>query len=176
MTIETERLLLRPFREDDREPFAAINADPRVNEWLGGPITREMSDTVIDRCITQIATDGFGFCAAERKADGRLVGMIGIRRNVGPPAPTAVELGWRLAVDAQGSGLATEGAQAALDWGLTNLPDEEILAWTASTNLRSQAVMRRIGMTADPARDFDHTGLAPDHPLRRHVVFAARRR
>lgn len=173
--IESERLILRAFREDDREAFAAINGDPRVNEWLGGPISRAQSDATLDRINAQIAEDGFGFYAAERKADGRLIGMIGIRHSYGPPAPTAIELGWRLAVDAQGTGLATEGAKAALDWGFANLDVAEILAWTASTNVRSQAVMRRIGMRHDPARDFDHTGLAEDHPLRRHVVFAAKR-
>lgn len=173
--IETERLILRAFREDDREAFAAINGDPRVNEWLGGPISRERSDDTLDRINAQIAADGFSFWAAERKADGRLVGMIGLRRNVGPPAPTALELGWRLSPDAQGTGLATEGAKAALDWGFANVETDEILAWTASTNVRSQAVMRRIGMRHDPTRDFDHTGLAEDHPLRRHVVFVAER-
>jgi len=173
--IETERLILRPFRDGDRGPFAAINADPRVGDWLGGPITREQSDAMVDRINAQIAADGFGFWAAERRSDGRLVGMIGLRRNVGPPAPMALELGWRLSPDAQGAGLATEGARAAMDWGFANLDTHEILAWTASTNVRSQAVMRRIGMTPDPARDFDHTGLADGHPLRRHVVFAVKR-
>jgi RimJ/RimL family protein N-acetyltransferase len=84
-------------------------------------------------------------------------------------------MGWRLAVGAQGQGLATEGARAALDWGFANLDVNEILAWTADSNVASQAVMRRIGMTPDPSRDFDHPRLAEDHPLRRHVVFAARR-
>lgn len=173
--IETERLILRAFRDEDRTPFAAINADPRVADWLGGPITREQCDALVDRVNAQIAADGFGFFAAERKGDGQLVGMIGIRRNVGPPAPTAIEVGWRLAVEAQGTGLATEGARAALDWGFANVDTNEILAWTAATNVRSQAVMRRIGMVHDPARDFDHTGLPEGHPLRRHVVFVAKR-
>ena len=91
------------------------------------------------------------------------------------PAPGAIELAWRLHPDAQGFGLATEGAAAARDWAFANLSVDEIVAITADTNLRSQAVMRKIGMTADPARDFDHPRLAPDHPLRRHVMFAARR-
>ena len=173
--IETDRLILRPFREDDRGPIAAINGDPRVGDWLGGPITRAQSDAFVDRVNAQIAEDGFGFFAAERKADGRIVGMIGIRRNANPPAPLAVELGWRLAVEAQGTGLATEGAQACLAWGFANLDVDEILAWTAATNVRSQAVMRRIGMTPDPARDFIHTSLPEGHPLRPHVVFAAKR-
>jgi len=173
--IETERLILRAFRDEDRAPFAAINADPRVADWLGGAMDRAACDAMVDRINRQIEADGYGFFAAERKADGRLVGMIGIRRQVGGPGPTAIELGWRLAHDAQGSGLATEGARAALEWGFANLETDEILAWTAATNVRSQAVMRRIGMVPDPGRDFDHTALAEDHPLRRHVVFVAKR-
>ena len=173
--IETERLILRPLREEDRDAIAAINGDPRVNEWLGGPIGREASDAFVDRIKAQIAADGFGFYGAERKADGKLIGMIGIRRNITPPAPIAIELGWRLAVEAQGTGLATEGARACLDWGFANLDVGEILAWTGAINVRSQAVMRRIGMVPDPARDFDHTGLPADHPLHRHVVFVAKR-
>ena len=173
--IETERLILRAFRDEDRAPFAAINADPRVGDWLGGPIAREQCDALVDRINAQIAADGFGFWAAERKADSRVVGMIGIRRNVSAPAPIAIEVGWRLAVDAQGAGLATEGAKAALDWGFANVDADEILAWTAATNVRSQAVTRRLGMRHDPARDFDHTGLPDGHPLRQHVVFVAKR-
>jgi RimJ/RimL family protein N-acetyltransferase len=173
--IETERLILRPFGDEDREPFAAINGDPRVGDWLGGAVDRAASDAMIERINAQIARDGFGFWAAERKADRRLVGMIGIRRQLdGPPAP-CLELGWRLSADTWGQGLATEGAAAALAWGFATQPADEILAWTAATNLRSQAVMRRIGMAPDPTRDFDHPTLPPGHPLRRHVVFAARR-
>jgi len=173
--IETERLILRAFREDDRAPLAAINGDPRVGEWLGGAIDRAASDALLDRLNAEIARDGFGFFAAERKADGRLVGMIGIRaQKDAPPAP-CLELGWRLAVEAQGQGYATEGARALLDWGFATQGNDEILAWTAASNLRSQAVMRRIGMDPDPALDFDHPALAEDHPLRRHVVFVAKR-
>jgi RimJ/RimL family protein N-acetyltransferase len=173
--IETDRLILRAFREEDRAPLAAINGDPRVGEWLGGAIDRTASDALLDRLNAEIARDGFGFFAAERKADGRLVGMIGIRaQKDAPPAP-CLELGWRLAVEAQGQGYATEGARALLDWGFATQGNDEILAWTAASNLRSQAVMRRIGMDPDPARDFDHPALAEDHPLRRHVVFVAKR-
>jgi len=173
--IETERLILRRWREEDRAPFAAINGDPRVGDWLGGAIDAAASDALVERLTLQIAKDGFGFFAAERKVDGLLVGMIGIRaQKDAPPAP-CLELGWRLAVDAHGQGLATEGAAALRDWGFATQDADEILAWTAQPNERSQAVMRRIGMTHDPSRDFDHPVLAADHPLSRHVVFAIRR-
>ena len=173
--IETERLILRPWREADREPFAAINGDPRVGDWLGGAIDRAASDAIVDRLNAEIERDGFGNWAAERKADRRLVGMIGLRlQRDAPPAP-CLELGWRLAADTWGQGLATEGAAAALTWGFETQGAAEILAWTAATNLRSQAVMRRIGMAPDPSRDFDHPSLPVGDPLRRHVVFVAKR-
>lgn len=173
--IETERLILRAFTDEDRAPFAAINGDPRVSDWLGGPIDPAASDAIIDRVNVQIAEHGHGFFAAERKADGRLIGMIGIRAQTDAPPAPCLELGWRLAVEAQGLGFATEGAQATLVWGFANRDVAEILAWTAHNNLRSQAVMTRIGMRHDPTRDFDHPVLGADHPLRRHVVFAAGR-
>ena len=175
--IETERLILRAFRDEDREAFAAINGDPRVGDWLGGVIDRAASDAMLDRINSHIQEHGFGFWAAERRADGRLIGAIGliVAGAQGPLPPGALELAWRLHPDAQGQGLATEGAAAARNWAFENLATDELVAMTASTNLASQAVMRRIGMTPDPSRDFDHPRLAEDHPLRRHVVFAARR-
>lgn len=173
--IETDRLILRAFRDEDRAPFAAINGDPRVGDWLGGVRDRAATDELIDRINAGIAANGYDFWAAERKSDGVLVGMIGLRLELHDPPAPCFEMGWRLAVAAQGQGLATEGARAVLDWGFANLQTDEILAWTADTNVRSQAVMRRIGMSHDPARDFDHPRLAEDHPLRRHVVFAAKR-
>lgn len=173
--IETGRLILRPFREADRPAFAAINADPRVADWLGGPLSRAGSDALLDRTNAHIACRGFGFWAAERKGDGRLVGMIGLRAEPDAPLAPCIEMGWRLAADVQGQGLATEGARAALAWGFVSLDAEEILAWTAASNLRSQAVMRRIGMTPSPERDFGHPKLPSEHPLRPHVVFAVRR-
>ena len=171
--IETERLILRPYREEDREAFAALNGHPEVGAWLSGVMSRPESDAMMDRVSGQITAQGFGFWGAERKADGRLVGMIGLLvMGADLPAPGAIELGWRLHPDAQGSGLATEGAAAARDWAFANLDVDEVVAITAQTNVRSQAVMRKIGMTPDSARDFDHPRLAQDHPLRRHVFFS----
>lgn len=172
--IETDRLILRPFRDDDREPFAAINGDPRVSDWLGGPIDRAASDAAIDQINTHIGEHGFGFWAAERRADGRLIGMIGLKRMSPelPPAP-AIEAGWRLSPDAWGQGLAAEGARAALAWGFTYLTASEIIAITAVGNRRSRAVMEKIGMVEQPGRAFDHPLMDATHPLRRHVVYAA---
>ncbi|PZQ61525.1 MAG: N-acetyltransferase [Phenylobacterium zucineum] len=174
--IRTERLLLRAWRDEDLDALDAINSDPRVHDWLGGPISREQSQAMMVRVNDHIDRHGFGFFAAEQVTDGRLIGAIGLQvlRDELPPAP-GVELGWRLSPDAQGTGLATEGAAAVLAWGFANLDLDELVAFTATGNVRSQAVMRRIGMRHDPARDFDHPVLAEDHPLRRHVLFAAKR-
>lgn len=174
--IETERLILRPWRDRDRAAFAEINADPRVHDWLGGPIPPAATDAMVDRINAAMAANGFGLWAAEHRADGRLAGMIGLSR-VGAgdlPVGPCVEIGWRLHPDFWGQGLASEGARAVLDWGFGPGGLAEILAFTAQSNRASQAVMRRIGMAPDPARDFDHPRLAQDHPLRRHVVWTAR--
>lgn len=175
--IETARLTLRPFVDGDREAFAALNADPRVGEWLGGTLDRAASDAMLDRIAAHLDAHGFGFWAAERKADSRLVGMVGLAvvKAEALPVGPAIEMAWRLIPEVWGQGLATEAAGAVLDWAFAHLPDDEIVAFTAATNLRSQAVMRRIGMVRAADRDFDHPRLAPDHPLRRHVVYAARR-
>lgn len=175
--IETARLILRRYREDDREAFAALNGDPRVGAWLGGTQDRAASDATMDRINAHIAEHGFGLWGAERKADGRLIGFVGlavVKADALPVGPT-IEMGWRLIPEAWGQGLASEGATAALAWAFANLDAPEIVAFTAATNLASQGVMRRIGMVADPSRDFDHPRLAEDHPLRRHVVYTARR-
>lgn len=174
--IETERLILRSYREEDREALAEINGHPGVGRWLGGVLTREQSDAWMDRVTAHIARHGFGFFAAERKADGRLVGAIGLMiLGKGIPGAGGIELGWRLHPEAHGSGLATEGAAACRDWAFSELGIETVLAITAETNVRSQAVMTRIGMVRDPAKDFDHPKLATDHPLLRHVFFAMTR-
>jgi RimJ/RimL family protein N-acetyltransferase len=174
--IETPRLILRDYHEDDREAFFALNGDPRVGEWLAGTPDRAGSDAMMDRIRAHIAEHGFGFWAAERRVDGRLVGLTGLK-VITPDLPNAcgVEIGWRMLPEVWGQGLASEGAAAALAWAFANLEHDCVTAFTAATNLRSQAVMRKIGMTPVPALDFDHPALAADHPLRRHVVYTARR-
>jgi len=174
--IETGRLILRPYTEADRDALAALNGHPEVGGWLASILSREQSDALMDRVSAHIADHGFGFWGAERKADGRLVGMIGlVVMGEGMPSPGAIELAWRIHPDAQGTGLATEGAKAARDWAFANLDIDEVVAITAETNVRSRAVMAKLGMTRDPAKDFDHPKLAEDHPLRRHVFYSLQR-
>ena len=174
--IETQRLILRQYTEADRDAFAELNGHPEVGAWLASVLTREQSDAMMDRISGQIAEQSFGFWGAERKADRRLVGMIGLLvMGEGLPAPGAIELAWRVHPDAQGTGLATEGAAAARDWAFANLDIAEVVAITAESNVRSQAVMTKLGLVRDPAQDFDHPKLAEDHPLRRHVFFSQKR-
>jgi RimJ/RimL family protein N-acetyltransferase len=168
----SERLLLREWRDDDREPFAGMNADPRVMEHFAGVLTRAESDAFVDRMIERWAADGFGLWAVERRTDGRLLGFTGLA------APTfeahftpAIEIGWRFAADAWGHGYATEAALAALRFGFEDLGLAEIVSFTVPANTRSRAVMERIGMTRDPADDFDHPRFPPGHPIRRHVLY-----
>lgn len=173
--ITTDRLVLRPAVDADRDAIATLNGDARVGAWLGGVRSRAESDAFVDRVQAHEAEHGFGFWVVERQADMRLVGMTGVwwvppEMNMAP----VVEIGWRFHPEAWGQGYATESAKAALTYGFATLKLPEIIAFTARTNLASQSVMRRIGMSHDPARDFDHPRLAEDDPLRAHVIYVAR--
>lgn len=175
--IETERLILRTWRETDLEPYADIMVDPEVGKWLGGPFTREQAHERVARFSASLADTGLGRLAIERKSDGRMIGHCGLANTPDtPPVPVGVEIGWALAPDVWGSGFAVEAARAVIADGFARWDLPEILAFTGATNHRSQAVMQRLGMIRTPERDFDHPGLAPDHPLRRHIVFSLKRR
>jgi ribosomal-protein-alanine N-acetyltransferase len=168
----TERLLLREWRESDLEPFARLNADPRVMEHFPGLLSRDESDALVQRIGLHWAADGVGQWALERREDGAFLGFTGLSVPSWEATFTpAVEVGWRLAVEAWGHGYATEAARAALTFGFDERGLDEILSWTVPANVRSRAVMERIGMTRDPADDFDHPNIAPDSPLRRHVLY-----
>jgi RimJ/RimL family protein N-acetyltransferase len=174
--IETARLILRDWREADLEPYADIMVEPDVGEWLGGPFTREQARERVARFRAGIAGAGFGRLAIERKDDGALSGHCGLAPTAADqPMPQGLEIGWALAPRTWGSGYATEAARAVIDDGFARSDAPEVLAFTGTTNLRSQGVMQRLGMLQMPERDFDHPLLAADHPLRRHVVFAALR-
>ena len=172
--IRTRRLLLRRWTQEDRAPFQALNEDPDVAYWLGGPRFTAWAGEALGRYNQLIDERGFGKFAVERLEDRTLIGAVGVS-PVPPRLPIeGFEIGWVLARSAWGQGYASEAASAALahafDRGL-----EEIVSFTAPTNLRSQSVMERIGMVRDPARDFSHPELEPGHPLRRHLVHVARR-
>jgi ribosomal-protein-alanine N-acetyltransferase len=173
--LETARLILRPWEPRDRAPFAALNADPEVRAHYPNLLTRAESDAQLARMHDAWAAGGFSFAAAERKADGAFVGLVGIAPVRFPEVPAladAVEVGWRLARAHWGEGYATEAARAWLAHGFGTLGLSEIVAFTVPANIRSQAVMRRLGMRHDPARDFLHPAIPEGHPLRQHVLFA----
>lgn len=170
--LETERLVLRPWRESDIAPFAALCADAEVMRYFPAPLTREESKALIARAMQKTEEDGFCFQPVEEKATGRFLGFVGLSRPAAPlPFAPCVEVGWRLAQTAWGQGFASEAARAWLRFGYETLDLEEIVSFTASQNLPSQAVMRRIGMSRDMAADFEHPLLVDGHPLRPHVLY-----
>jgi RimJ/RimL family protein N-acetyltransferase len=172
MELSTPRLVLRQWRDSDREPFAALNADPEVMEHFPAVFSREESDARVDRYAAGIAERGWGIWAAQTATTGEFIGFVGL--NPVPaelPFAPGVEIGWRLARRYWGQGLATEAATVALEYALGPLGLEEVVAFTAATNVRSQRVMQKLGMTHDPLDDFDHPAVADGHRLRRHVLY-----
>jgi ribosomal-protein-alanine N-acetyltransferase len=173
--LRTRRLLLRGWVPEDRAPFAALNADPEVAALLGGVRDRAESDALAERVEAHWARNGFGLWAVERLDERRFIGFTGLSRpSFEAPFMPAVEVGWRLARAAWGKGFATEAAEASLDYGFETLRLDEIVSFTAPANVRSRAVMERLGMHRDPADDFDHPRLPEGHPLRPHVLYRLR--
>jgi RimJ/RimL family protein N-acetyltransferase len=172
MAIETQRLILRGWRRDDREPFARMNCDPAVMEFFPALLTREESDSLVDRVEVHFAAHGFGVWATELKETGEFIGFTGlwIPRFEAHFTP-CVEIGWRLAAAHWGRGLATEGARAAAEYAFGELRLKALVSFTAEGNMRSRRVMEKIGMTHDAADDFDHPDLPVGHWLRRHVLY-----
>ena len=167
--METERLVLRQWQASDREPFAALNADPEVMAHFPALLTREQSDQLIDRHSALLTAGEPALFAVD--ADGTFIGFVGLAvpRFEASFTP-CVEIGWRLAREAWGHGYATEAALAVLDHGFNTLMLNEIVSFTSVGNLRSRAVMERIDMHF--VREFEHPNLAPGHRLRRHVLYA----
>ena len=175
-TLRTERLILRRPREADREPCARMNADPRVMEFFPATLTREESDALIGRIEAQFEQHGFSWCAAELRETGVFIGFIGLAVPRFEAAFTpCVEIGWRLAAEFWGRGLATEGARAIVRYAFGELGLEEIVSFTTLANVRSRRVMEKLGMTHDAADDFDHPSLPEGHAQRRHVLYRLRR-
>ena len=174
--IETSRLLLRNWKKGDREAFAHMNSDPKVMEFMPGRLSSAESDLLADRIEDHFRRHGFGLYAAELRQEGQFIGFIGLS----VPAFEAhftpcVEIGWRLAADYWGRGLATEGAKAVVEHAFGVLGLESLVSFTVPANVRSIRVMEKIGMIRDPSEDFDHPNLPEGHPLRRHVLYRLRR-
>jgi RimJ/RimL family protein N-acetyltransferase len=173
--IETARLVLRGWRDEDRAPFAEMGRSPAVMRYLGAPMTDVQAAEAIARQRAFQAELGHCFWAIERKADAAFLGFCGLKPGTVGPIAGAIEIGWRLREDAWGQGYAREAALASLDWGWAHLPATSIHAITVPANTASWGLMERIGMVRRPDMDFGHPLFEDDHPLHRHISYEARR-
>jgi 3-dehydroquinate dehydratase/shikimate dehydrogenase len=170
--IQTERLKLRQWRQEDLEPFAALNADPRVREYFPGLLTSNVSDGHVQLMSDHIEKYGWGFWAASLLETDQFIGFIGLEDvNFEAHFTPAVEIGWRLGHEYWGKGYATEGARACLQYGFEKLNFQDIVSFTTLTNQRSRHVMEKIGMHHVKKDDFDHPKLDLNHPLSKHVLY-----
>lgn len=171
--IETPRLLIRPWRDTDRAPFAALCADPEVMAHFPALLNRTQSDALVDRLIAQQAETGRCMWALEQRGSGAFVGFCGLMPvRFACPVTGDDEIGWRLARAHWGKGLAHEAAQACLAWGFTQgMP--RIAAFTVPANTRSWGLMQRLGMQRRSDLDFDHPGIADGDALKRHIIYMA---
>lgn len=170
--IETERLILRQWQPGDLPAFAAMNADPRVMEFFPSTLSEAQSNAFAGRVTQRFADRGFGLWAVEVRGGAPFIGFVGLSvPSFDAHFTPCVEIGWRLAYAAWGKGYATEGAHAALAYGFSILKLEEIVSFTTVANVRSRAVMEKLGMRRDPADDFDHPSIPEGHPQRPHVLY-----
>jgi RimJ/RimL family protein N-acetyltransferase len=171
-TLSGGRVCLRRWRDEDREAFAAVNADPRVMEFFRGRLSRRESDAMVDGIEKHFGEYGFGLWAIEVPGVAAFIGFAGLSHaRFSAHFTPCVEVGWRLAHEHWGHGYATEAAGLALGHGFGTLALPEIVSYTSATNQRSRAVMERLGMHRDPVEDFDYPALPEGHPLRRHVLY-----
>lgn len=170
--LETSRLVLRGWRKTDTEPWVQMNANARVTEFFVSTYSREQSERLAAENQKRLARDGYGWWVIEVKGGSSFAGVIALQEvPFAAPFTPAREIGWRLPFEVWGKGYATEGAAAALDFAFNKLGSREIVAMTASLNLRSRGVMDRLGMTYNPADDFDHPKIERGHRLRHHVLY-----
>lgn len=175
--IKTRRLRLRPWRAADKPAFAAATNTEAVMRHLGGVMSREAIDMVIDGQMARQAEQGMCFWAVETLAGNRLIGFCGLRfaGHPGTGVSDELEIGWRLAEAEWGKGYAREAAAACIDWGWENTQRDRIAAWTVPANTASWGLMVRLGMVHRPDLDFDHPRFPEGHPLSRHVVYVIKR-
>ena len=179
MQLITPRLLLRNWKDGDRELFHFINSDEQVMKFFPFRRSREESDQLMEWLRADIDENGFGFAAVEIRETGETAGFAGISRpRLSPVFPDdTIEIGWRLAGRWWGKGIATEAARAWLRHGFENLHLPEIVSFAVHDNLRSVAVMERIGMRRERSRDFLHPRVPDVLPhLKYHVTCAISRR
>jgi RimJ/RimL family protein N-acetyltransferase len=167
LALRTPRLILREWRDDDVEPFAAMSSDPEIMRYLPAP-----DPEWIARQQRHFAEHGYGQWVLELPAADLFIGVVGLNRVRFPtPFTPATEVGWRLKRACWGHGYAFEAARAAIEDGFCRLGLSEIVAFTVPANTASWRLMERLGMSRNPAEDFDHPRFAEDHPLRRHLLY-----
>lgn len=172
MNIETDRIVLRPWTERDRQPFAELSADPAVMEHLLPMNSREATDGWIDRRMAHLAEHGFSFWALEAKASGAFLGAVGLLKvSYDAHFAPAVEVGWRVSRPFWGQGYATEAAAASIKFGFENFGLSEVVANTVAQNTSSRRVMEKLGMSHNADDDFDHPLIPEGHPLRAQVLY-----
>ena len=171
--LTTDRLLLRQWQGADKDQFARMNADPIVMEHFPSTLSRQQSDEFVDRMREHLDEHGWGLWAVDVRDTGEFIGFVGLWPAGFDPfmSEELVEIGWRLKESAWGQGYATEAARAALDHAFDVLGLAQVVSFTSLTNVRSQAVMQRIGMARDTSSDFEHPRLPDGHPLKPHVVY-----
>jgi ribosomal-protein-alanine N-acetyltransferase len=170
--LTTARLQLRHWQDADLEPFAALNADPRVMEHFPKVLNRDESNALAVRIRATLLERGFGLWAVEIPGAAPFIGFVGFAEpQFTAPFTPCIEIGWRLAREYWGLGYASEAASAVLRHGFETLGLADVVSFTATRNWRSRRVMERIGMHRLPNEDFDHPNLAEGHPLRRHVLY-----
>lgn len=170
--LATDRVLLRRWREDDHDAFAALNADPEVMEHFPATLDDTQSRVFAEMIDAAMATRPYGLWAAEVPGVAPFIGFVGLTDALFEASFTpCVEIGWRLARPWWGHGYVTEAAQEVLRYGFEGVGLDEIQSFTTTRNQRSRAVMERLGMRRDPADDFDHPNVADGHPQKRHVRY-----
>jgi RimJ/RimL family protein N-acetyltransferase len=175
--LQTERLTLRNWRQDDRDLFREINRDPKVMEYFPMRRSHAECDELLDRLHAMITDTGYGFFALADRQSDEAMGFCGICRVSLPGIlpEGAVEIGWRLATRYWGNGYVTEAARALLDFGFVERGLNEVYAFAVQANHRSIAVMERLGMQRLADRDFDHPAVPESHPhLKTHVLYCAK--
>ena len=169
---ETDRLKLRQWRSSDYPAFAAMSADLRVMEYFPNPLTSDESDALASNIEALITEKGWGFWAVEIKDSQKFAGFVGLHEPIMTlPFAPCVEVGWRLGYEFWGQGYATEAANASLKFAFEVLELTEVVSFTATQNLRSQAVMKRLKMQ-NTGKNFDHPKVPIAHPLREHVLYS----
>lgn len=175
ISLETVRVLLRPWKDGDYEPFASMNQDPEVMRFQGGPLDRAASDAMADYFRSGLEARGWGFWAIEHAQDGRFMGYTGVLNTadlpISLPIPPCVEIGWKLDREFWGHGYVTEAAARALDFAFAELGAPEVFAYVATENVRSRAVAERLGMSLTPTI-FGHPLFPEGHAYRKHLLYS----